>query len=118
MLVHAVVIESRQQRLTAVSACCRHVAARRYEFNTDRLVGAVAFTTLSLFNILRFPLVVLPKALRACSEAYSSLSRLEEYLLEDVAVSSNTGITKAAGGGGGSVHIVGRPAGGGVGCVS
>ncbi len=38
-----------------------------YEFNTARLTSTVAFTTLSLFNILRFPLVVLPTALRAVS---------------------------------------------------
>ena len=38
-----------------------------YEFQEARLVSTVAFTTLSLFNILRFPLVVLPKALRAVS---------------------------------------------------
>ncbi len=38
-----------------------------YEFQKARLVSGVAFTTLSLFNILRFPLVVLPKALRAVS---------------------------------------------------
>lgn len=38
-----------------------------YEFTVERLVASVAFTTLSLFNILRFPLVVLPKALRAVS---------------------------------------------------
>lgn len=38
-----------------------------YEFQRARLVSSVAFTTLSLFNILRFPLVVLPKALRAVS---------------------------------------------------
>ena len=38
-----------------------------YQFNSARLRSAVAFTTLSLFNILRFPLVVLPKALRAAS---------------------------------------------------
>ncbi|PNH10694.1 Multidrug resistance-associated protein 1 [Tetrabaena socialis] len=55
-----------------------------YEFQKARLVSTVAFTTLSLFNILRFPLVVLPKALRAVSEANASLQRLEEYLLEEV----------------------------------
>jgi hypothetical protein len=38
-----------------------------YEYTSARLVSSVAFTTLSLFNILRFPLVVLPKALRAVS---------------------------------------------------
>ncbi|KAG2500519.1 hypothetical protein HYH03_001296 [Edaphochlamys debaryana] len=54
-----------------------------YEFTKDRLIANVAFTTLSLFNILRFPLVVLPKALRAVSEAHASLHRLEAYLTED-----------------------------------
>ncbi|KXZ44762.1 hypothetical protein GPECTOR_62g877 [Gonium pectorale] len=54
-----------------------------YEFQKARLVSSVAFTTLSLFNILRFPLVVLPKALRAVSEAHASLTRLEAYLLEE-----------------------------------
>ncbi|GLC60118.1 hypothetical protein PLESTB_001575900 [Pleodorina starrii] len=55
-----------------------------YEFQKARLVSSVAFTTLSLFNILRFPLVVLPKALRAVSEAHASLQRLEAFLVEDV----------------------------------
>lgn len=32
-----------------------------YELMVGRLAATLAFTTLSLFNILRFPLVVLPK---------------------------------------------------------
>ena len=32
--------------------------------NDSKLTATVAFTTLSLFNTLRFPLVVLPKAIR------------------------------------------------------
>ncbi|KAG2426904.1 hypothetical protein HXX76_012691 [Chlamydomonas incerta] len=65
-----------------------------YEFQEARLVSTVAFTTLSLFNILRFPLVVLPKALRAVSEASASLQRLEAYLLEEVP--SGTAAVKTA----------------------
>ncbi|KAG2500538.1 hypothetical protein HYH03_001315 [Edaphochlamys debaryana] len=68
-----------------------------YEFTTARLVSNVAFTTLSLFNILRFPLVVLPKALRAVSEANASLQRLEAYLLEDVQQgTTNVGVDKTS----------------------
>ena len=40
-----------------------------YEFEQARISSTLAFTTLSLFNILRFPLVVLPKALRSFSGA-------------------------------------------------
>ena len=40
---------------------------------------------LSLFNILRFPLVVLPKALKAVSEAYNATNNLEKFLAEPAA---------------------------------
>jgi ATP-binding cassette, subfamily C (CFTR/MRP), member 1 len=46
---------------------CAFVIFTTYEFSEARLKATVAFTTLTLFNILRFPLVVLPKALRAAS---------------------------------------------------
>jgi len=52
-----------------------------YEFMVGKLTSDLAFTTLSLFNILRFPLVVLPKAIRSASEGYASLKRIEEFLL-------------------------------------
>jgi len=52
-----------------------------YEYGFGKLMPTVAFTTLSLFNILRFPLVVLPKALRAGSEGFTSINRIEEFLL-------------------------------------
>lgn len=55
-----------------------------FEFKTGRLTATIAFTSLSLFNIMRFPLVVLPKALRAVSEAYASISRLESFLTREV----------------------------------
>ncbi|GLC53728.1 hypothetical protein PLESTB_000780900 [Pleodorina starrii] len=74
-----------------------------YEFQKARLVSSVAFTTLSLFNILRFPLVVLPKALRAVSEAHASLQRLEAYLLEDVP--QGTATAKGAKSSAAGVHI-------------
>jgi len=38
-----------------------------YAFSVGRLTSAMAFVVLSLFNTLRFPLVVLPKALRGVS---------------------------------------------------
>ncbi len=43
-----------------------------YEFQTGKLPSTIAFTTLSMFNILRFPLVVLPKALRAASGEWAA----------------------------------------------
>jgi hypothetical protein len=55
-----------------------------YEMMVGRLAATLAFTTLSLFNILRFPLVVLPKAMRALSEALASIARIEDFLLKDV----------------------------------
>ncbi|KXZ48458.1 hypothetical protein GPECTOR_27g628 [Gonium pectorale] len=54
-----------------------------YVFNKGPFDSTFAFTVLSLFNTLRFPLVVLPKALRGSSEAIASLQRLEKYLLLD-----------------------------------
>lgn len=45
------------------------------------LLASVAFTTLSLFNTLRFPLVVLPRAVRTVADAWAASDRLEEFLL-------------------------------------
>jgi hypothetical protein len=75
-----------------VTAC---VIFATYEMLAGRLAATMAFTTLSLFNILRFPLVVLPKALRALSEALASIARVEEFLLESVPTDFE-GITKAS----------------------
>jgi hypothetical protein len=61
---------------TAIFAC--------YEVFVGRLPATLAFTSLSLFNVMRFPLVVLPKALRALSEAIASVQRIEEFLVLDV----------------------------------
>jgi hypothetical protein len=55
-----------------------------YEIFVGRLPATLAFTSLSLFNVMRFPLVVLPKALRALSEAIASIQRIEEFLVLDV----------------------------------
>jgi len=54
-----------------------------YQMLVGRLPATLAFTTLSLFNILRFPLVVLPKALRAMSDAITSMERVEAFLIEN-----------------------------------
>ena len=45
------------------------------------LEAALAFTTLSLFNTLRLPLVQLPKGLRATIEARPSAQRIAAFLL-------------------------------------
>nr|AXF41555.1 HLA3 protein [Chlorella sp. ArM0029B] len=48
--------------------------------NTVYIKPQTAFTMLSLFNVLRFPLVVLPKALRCVSEALNASANLEKFL--------------------------------------
>jgi len=65
-----------------VTAC---VIFTTYQLASGNLTATLAFTTLSLFNILRFPLVVLPKALRAMSDAITSMNRVEGFLLDNAA---------------------------------
>jgi ATP-binding cassette subfamily C (CFTR/MRP) protein 1 len=54
-----------------------------YVSTVGPLSATTAFTTLSLFNTLRFPLVVLPKALRGFAEFIAALSRLQAFLLKE-----------------------------------
>ncbi|KAL6759443.1 ABC transporter [Haematococcus lacustris] len=65
-----------------------------YVYNVGRFDSVFSFTVLSLFNTLRFPLVVLPKALRGTSEAIASIQRIEKFLMleegSDHPRSSNT----------------------------
>ncbi|KAI8802733.1 P-loop containing nucleoside triphosphate hydrolase protein [Cladochytrium replicatum] len=49
-------------------------------FNS-KLAATLAFTTLSMFNILRLPLVVLPKALKSLVECLACLQRIQAFLL-------------------------------------
>jgi ABC-type multidrug transport system fused ATPase/permease subunit len=49
------------------------------------LTAELAFTALSLFNTLRFPLVVLPNAARACSAASAAYTRIRDFLNSDKA---------------------------------
>ena len=53
----------------SIPPTCAFAIFASYEFNEERVSSTLAFTTLTLFNIMRFPLVVLPKALRAASGA-------------------------------------------------
>ncbi len=55
-----------------------------YELNVQKLTATLTFPILSLFNILRFPLVVLPKAMRAGSDMLASLDRIDGFLKMDV----------------------------------
>lgn len=52
-----------------------------YAYSVGKLTPAMAFVVLSLFNTLRFPLVVLPKALRGASEAIAAMKRIQAFLL-------------------------------------
>lgn len=45
------------------------------------LIASIAFTTLSLFNTLRYPLIMLPRAIRSVVEARDSLNRIQTFLL-------------------------------------
>ena len=49
-----------------------------------------SFVLLSLFNILRFPLVVLPKALRCASESITSARKIETFMARRVVNKQNT----------------------------
>ena len=53
-----------------------HASSRRYVFNEGPFDSVFSFTILSLFNTLRFPLVVLPKALRGTSGARTSVMHM------------------------------------------
>ena len=46
----------------------------------NTLPAALAFSTLSLFNTLRFPLVVLPNSVRAYSAASTAYARIRSFL--------------------------------------
>ncbi len=49
-----------------------------------------SFVLLSLFNILRFPLVVLPKALRCASESITSARKIEVFMAKRTVNKQNT----------------------------
>lgn len=48
-----------------------------YAYSAGPLQPSMAFVVLSLFNTLRFPLVVLPKALRGASGQHSCVAGLQ-----------------------------------------
>ena len=52
-----------------------------YRIN-NLVTSDLAFTTLTLFNTLRLPIVKLPKSLRDCTDAFLAIGRIEKYLLE------------------------------------
>ncbi|KAG1674667.1 hypothetical protein FOA52_007191 [Chlamydomonas sp. UWO 241] len=49
-------------------------------YSGNRLTSTLTFPILSLFNILRLPLVVLPKAMRALSDALAAVAKIEVFL--------------------------------------
>jgi ABC-type multidrug transport system fused ATPase/permease subunit len=54
-----------------------------YVLTVGNITASVQATTLSLFNTLRFPLVILPRSLRAFAEFVAALKRLQAFLLQD-----------------------------------
>lgn len=53
-----------------------------YALTTQPLKATVTFVTLSLFNTLRFPLVMIPKALKINIEGYKARSCSRLYARE------------------------------------
>jgi hypothetical protein len=54
-----------------------------YQYGQGKINARMSFVLLSLCNILRFPLVVLPKAMRAFNEALTAIERIEDFLLAE-----------------------------------
>ena len=52
-----------------------------YSLSGHKLTAAEAFTSLALFNILRFPLAALPTAIANAVEASLSIERIKSFLL-------------------------------------
>jgi ATP-binding cassette, subfamily C (CFTR/MRP), member 1 len=68
-----------------------------YQYGEGKINARMSFVLLSLCNILRFPLVVLPKAMRAFNEALSAIERIEDFLLAE-SISKDADDRKAKGG--------------------
>eukprot|EP00005_Dracoamoeba_jomungandri_P014183 CAMPEP_0174262580 /NCGR_PEP_ID=MMETSP0439-20130205/13739_1 /TAXON_ID=0 /ORGANISM="Stereomyxa ramosa, Strain Chinc5" /LENGTH=1412 /DNA_ID=CAMNT_0015347351 /DNA_START=291 /DNA_END=4529 /DNA_ORIENTATION=- len=51
-----------------------------YTIMGEQLTASIAFTSLALFNTLRFPLNMLPRVISGCVEAYVSAVRLNKLL--------------------------------------
>jgi len=56
-----------------------------YIATDDVLVSAKAFTVLSLFNVLRFPLILFPMALKFSGECFVAFQRIEGFLEQEEA---------------------------------
>jgi ABC-type multidrug transport system fused ATPase/permease subunit len=56
-----------------------------YIATDDVLVSAKAFTVLSLFNVLRFPLILFPMALKFSGECFVAFQRIEGFLDQEEA---------------------------------
>lgn len=68
-----------------------------YVSDKEKLPSTIAFTTLSLFNTLRFPLVILPKAIKNLAESKAAVRRLQKFLLESEVTSSGRSLSAEPG---------------------
>ena len=48
-----------------------------------QLTASIAFTSVALFNVLRFPLNMLPNVITSLVDCNISIKRIEKYLLAD-----------------------------------
>ncbi|KAJ1504501.1 hypothetical protein HMI54_006942, partial [Coelomomyces lativittatus] len=58
------------------------VALSIYQLVLGNLTSTISFTSLSVFNTLRYPLLMLPQAVKSFSGAMVSLDRLTKYLTQ------------------------------------
>eukprot|EP00741_Cyanophora_paradoxa_P003785 tig00000718_g3679.t1 len=54
-----------------------------YALAGNKLTAAAAFTTLQLFNLLRFPLMMLPNIVNGLAQSKVAINRMSEFLLKD-----------------------------------
>lgn len=54
-----------------------------YSLTDNKLEPATVFSSLALFNSLRLPLNALPRALGDASDAWASIKRMEDFLLQE-----------------------------------
>eukprot|EP00250_Pteridium_aquilinum_P010315 c19292_g1_i1 orf=266-5158(-) len=69
--------------LNSVPVLVTVIAFGMYTFSGGELTPAKAFTSLSLFAVLRFPLFMLPNLITQISNAKVSLQRLQDFLLAE-----------------------------------
>lgn len=66
---------------TAIPTVVSFVSFFAYVASGNELTAANAFTSIALFNLLRFPLNVLPNVISSCTQGWVSCMRLQRFFL-------------------------------------